>query len=217
MIKGLSQTKMDLYNFFNFIFISLNISRLFGSAINPMEEIWLKLENKLRAFILSKVHDESVAADLLQELFLKIHANIYNLNDSTKIQPWIYQICRNLIIDHFRSQQKEQGIASLASDRENEEASEDFMSETLEGMIKMMSDLPPEYCEALCLTELEGLSQKEYAAKIGISYTGGKSRVQRARKMLKDLLLNCCHYEFDKYGTVIGIYPANCCCCCKQY
>ena len=181
-----------------------------------MEEIWLTLENKLRAFILSKVHDESVAADLLQELFIKIHTHIDKVNDHTKIQPWIYQICRNLIIDHFRSHQKEQKKMPLAFELEHDEAAEDFMSETLEDMLKMMSDLPPEYCEALCLTELKGLSQKEYADKIGISYSGAKSRVQRARKMLKDLLMNCCHYEFDKYGTVIGIYPANCCRCCPK-
>lgn len=178
-----------------------------------MEEIWLKLENKLRGFILSKVHDEFVAADLLQELFIKIHTNIDKVNDRTKIQPLIYQICRNLIIDHFRNYQKELKNKLPDFEEEQEEFTEDFMSETLEDMIKMMSDLPSEYCEALCLTELEGLSQKDYADKIGISYSGAKSRVQRARKMLKDMLMNCCHYEFDKYGTVIGIYPANCCCC----
>jgi RNA polymerase sigma-70 factor, ECF subfamily len=180
-----------------------------------MEEIWLKFENKLRAFILSKVHDESVAADLLQEVFIRIHANIDKVNDRTKLQSWIFQICRNLIIDYFRSYQKEQKNRSLAFESEYEETSDDFMSETLEDMIKMMSDLPPEYCEAVCLIELEGMSQKAYADKIGISYSGAKSRVQRARKMLKDLLMNCCHYEFDKYGTVVGIYPANCCCCQK--
>ena len=180
-----------------------------------MEEIWLKLEKKLRAFIVSKVHDESIANDLLQELFIKIHANIDTVRDKTKLHSWIYQICRNLITAHFRNQNKIHKIESLNFESDDEETTEDFMSETLEDMVNMMNDLPPEYCEALCLTELGDLSQKEYAEKIGISYSGAKSRVQRARKMLKDLLMNCCHYEFDKYGTVIGIYPANCCCCTK--
>jgi RNA polymerase sigma-70 factor, ECF subfamily len=76
----------------------------------------------------------------------------------------------------------------------------------------MMDDLPPEYCEALCLTELEGLSQKEYAERIRIPYSSAKSRVQRSRKLLRDMLLKCCHYEFDKYGTVLSI-SKNCCCC----
>lgn len=178
-----------------------------------MEEIWLKFENKLRAFTLSKVHDESVADDILQELFIKIHANIDKVEDTTKIQAWIYQVCRNIIIDYFRKKNKELQNELPDLILEEEEHSEEVMSEALADMVNMMDDLPPEYCEALCLTELGNLSQKEYAEKIGISYSGAKSRVQRARKMLKDSLMNCCHYEFDKYGTVIGIYPLNCCCC----
>jgi RNA polymerase sigma-70 factor (ECF subfamily) len=76
-----------------------------------------------------------------------------------------------------------------------------------------MNGLPTEYCEALCLTEIDGVTQKEYAEKKGLSYSGAKSRVQRARMMLKDMLLECCHYHFDKYGTVFDIQP-KCCHCC---
>lgn len=177
-----------------------------------IEELWLKLGNKLKAFILSKVHDETIADDILQEVFLKIHSKIDTLNDDTKIQSWIYQITRNLIVDYYRGIKKEGQKLPYLFENE-EDSSNNFMSEALQYMIKMMDDLPYEYCEALCLTELEGMSQKVYAEKIGISYSGAKSRVQRARKMLKDMLMNCCHYHFDKYGTIIDIYPANCCCC----
>ena len=178
-----------------------------------MEEVWLKFENRLHAFTLSKVHDKSVADDILQELFIKIHANIDKVEDKTKLQSWIYQICRNLIVDYFRKENKNVQNEIPDFNIIEEEHSEEVMSEALEDMVKMMKDLPPEYCEALCFTELGNLSQKEYAEKIGISYSGAKSRVQRARKMLKDTLMNCCHYKFDKYGTVIAINPANCCCC----
>ena len=84
------------------------------------------------------------------------------------------------------------------------------MQETLQDMVKMIDDLPVEYCEALCLTELGGMSQKEYAEEAGISYSGAKARVQRAKKKLKDNLMKCCHYQFDRYGTVVDIHPVNC-------
>lgn len=183
--------------------------------IKNIEALWQKLAAKLKAFILSKVHNEAIAEDILQEVFIKIHTKIDSVNDETKIQSWIYQITRNLIVDHFRNVQKEQnGLPYLMESEEDE--MNDFMTETLDDMLKMMDDLPPEYCEALCLTELKGISQKAYAEKIGISYSGAKSRIQRARLMLKDLLMNCCHYQFDKYGTVIDIHPIHCC-CCSQY
>ena len=181
-----------------------------------IEELWLKLGDKLKAFILSRVHNETTADDILQEVFLKVHSKIDTLNDDTKIQSWIYQITRNAIIDHFRSIKKD--IQKLPSLIENEEESNDeFMEETLQDMARMMDDLPQKYCEALCLTELGAMSQKAYAENAGISYSGAKARVQRAKKMLKDMLMKCCHYQFDKYGTVIGIYPADCCCCTNEH
>jgi len=180
-----------------------------------IEKLWIKLNAKLKMFILSKVHNEVIADDILHEVFIKIHSKIDSVKDETKIQSWIYQITRNLIADHFRNSQKEQnGLPSLIESEEDEK--DDFMSETLDDMIKMMDNLPTEYCEALCLTELKGISQKAYAEKIGISYSGAKSRVQRARIMLKDMLMNCCHYQFDKYGTVIDIHPIHCCCCSQH-
>jgi RNA polymerase sigma-70 factor (ECF subfamily) len=72
-----------------------------------IEELWFKLGNKLKAFILSKVHDEEIADDILQEVFIKIHSKIDTLKDDTKIQSWIYQVTRNTIVDHFRSIKKD--------------------------------------------------------------------------------------------------------------
>jgi RNA polymerase sigma-70 factor (ECF subfamily) len=89
------------------------------------------------------------------------------------------------------------------------------MDKAISDMIGMMENLPPGYCEALCLTEIEGMSQKEYAEMKGLSYSGAKSRVQRAREELKQMLLQCCHYQFDKYGTVFNI-ESLCCCCCPH-
>ena len=181
-----------------------------------IEELWLKLGNKLKAFILSKVSDETIADDILQDVFLKIHSKIDTLKDDSKLQSWIFQITRNLIIDHFRNIKKDRQNLSKLPEFE-EESSDEIIAEALQDMAKMMNDLPKEYCDALCSTELGGMSQKAYAEKIGISYSGAKARVQRGRRMLKDMLMKCCHYQFDKYGTVIGIYPANCCCCTNEH
>jgi len=181
--------------------------------IKKTDEIWLQFGDKLKGFILSKVHDKTTADDILQEVFIKIHSKIDQLKDDTKIQSWIYQITRNLIVDYFRGVKKEYKKTQYQFENIDEETSENVMTEAIKDMVTMMEELSPKYCEALCLTELERMSQKAYAEKIGISYTAAKARVQRARKALKDMLMNCCHYQFDKYGTVLDIYPKNCCCC----
>lgn len=43
----------------------------------------------------------------------------------------------------------------------------------------------------------EKMSQKEYAKTYGLSYTAKKSRIQRARKKMKGLFINCCSAKFD--------------------
>jgi RNA polymerase sigma-70 factor (ECF subfamily) len=177
-----------------------------------IENIWNEFHSGLRSFIFSKVNNEHDASDILQEAFIKIHNNIDKLKDKTRIKPWIYQITRNLIIDYYRARNFKKNISGLMPDVFLPSSSDRFMDTAINDMIKMMDDLSPEYCEALCLTEIEGLSQKEYAQMKGISYSGAKSRVQRARIMLKDMLMKCCHYQFDKYGTVFDIQPGCCCC-----
>ncbi|TAK64714.1 MAG: hypothetical protein EPO24_03095, partial [Bacteroidetes bacterium] len=74
------------------------------------------------------------------------------------------------------------------------------------------------YREAIKLSEIDGIPQKEVAKKLGISLSGAKSRVQRGRKMLKDLLFECCHFEFDRSGGVIDYYPhvTTCCPVCRD-
>ncbi|RMG58329.1 MAG: sigma-70 family RNA polymerase sigma factor [Bacteroidetes bacterium] len=97
-------------------------------------------------------------------------------------------------------------------------ASEDMASETEDPDLTtrfsacirpMIEGLPEPYREALWLSEMEGLSQKELAARLGISYSGAKSRVQRGREKLKAQILACCEVSADRYGNIIDFYPRH--------
>ena len=175
-------------------------------------ELWHRFSDSLRHFILSKVKDEALADDLLQETFIRIHSKIDNLRDEAKIQSWVFQIARNIINDHYRKNNPI-SIEEVPEMIDAEPESDEMMTQTIRDMVLFMEDLPGQDCQALCQVELGGVSIKDYAEKAGISYTAAKSRVARARYKLSDLLMNCCHYEFDKYGTVIGSHPIHCCCC----
>ena len=63
--------------------------------------------------------------------------------------------------------------------------------------------LPEPYREALTLVELEGLTQREAAERLGISHSGLKSRVQRGRALLRRALVRCCDVELDRAGRLI--------------
>ena len=201
---------------------------------HSVEQIWDDFSSRIRAFIYSRVSNPSNVDDILQEVFLKIHSKIDTLKDNTKIQSWIYRIAQNTIIDYYRKQRNES--VDIDSIHLNEETDEEYTAqersvdgqvtysnsdkeelsaeqEIASGLKEMVEALPEKYSQALLMVEFEGVSQIELAKRLGISISGAKSRVQRGRQMLKDSLMRCCHFEFDKYGTIISSHPITCCCC----
>ena len=181
------------------------------------ERIWDAFHARLRQFILKHVRDERAVSDILQDVFLKIHAHIGTLRMQDRLTSWLFQVAGRTIADYYRDERGPQ-LAPLPHDLADrliapEESSEDEAIQSLLPCIRpMVESLPARYRDALLLTEYEGLSQKELAARLGISFSGAKSRVQRARDKLKTALLRCCHFEFDRLGQVIDYHP-NCGCC----
>lgn len=169
---------------------------------------------RLEKFIRVRVADEMAVDDVLQEVFIRIHTSLCCLRQPERVESWIYQVTRNVIIDQYRRNKHE---PLPLADHLDLAVEADFYEEDPEAQIasslyETVLELPPLYRQALLLTEYQGLSQVEMAEKLGISLSGAKSRVQRARQKLKDLLLACCHFELDRRGTIIA-YQERCCCC----
>ena len=172
--------------------------------------IWEEFSVPLKGFIKKRVTNEQDADDILQEIFIKIHNNIGNLMNENKINAWIYRITRNTITDYYRRNHNNFEITELPEDLERS-IDDDLSANTeiascLKGMIDSM---PENYKQAIVLTEFQNMTQKELSEKMGISISGAKSRVQRARRMLKEMLLGCCHFEFDRFGNIIDYKQKN--------
>jgi RNA polymerase sigma-70 factor (ECF subfamily) len=121
-----------------------------------------------------------------------------------KMQVWIYTIARNTIYDFYRKQKQDLHIDNLSEDQLcNLPEEETFNTEIAECLKSMIQYLPDKYKQALILTEYQNLTQRELALQMGISISGAKSRVQRARAMLKEMILNCCTIEQDCRGNII--------------
>lgn len=157
-----------------------------------IQTIWNNFHKELLAFILNKVRNTADAEDILQEVFIKIIDNSDKINAAGNVRQYIYAMVRNAVMDYFR---KIKPAAELIEKAEplSESESENLNLKIAECCIKpFMNKLPDEYREALQLTEIENHSQKELAEKLNISYSGFKSRVQRGREMLKDMIVKCC-------------------------
>ena len=166
------------------------------------EQIWKDYHSKLHGFIQSRVGDASTADDILQDVFTRIHSRIDTLRDASKIRSWIYQITRNAIIDHYRAYKPTQEVPETLAAVEAE-PSDQTRRELAGCLVPLIQTLPDSYREAMMMSELEGLTQKQVAEKQHISVSGAKARVQRGRAKLRDMLLDCCQFEFDHRGRVV--------------
>ena len=164
-------------------------------------QIWQEHHDKLLAFIRKQVKQKEVAEDLLQDVFLKIRDKIGQLKDQEKLQSWMFQLTRNVIIDYFRKQSRQ---TDPEWEDEDETGRESNRMEEAENWIgSYILNLPENYREAVVLYELEGKSIADIANQLQISYTNARARVQRGRQTLKKNLLDCCTFHVDAYGNII--------------
>ncbi len=182
---------------------------------------WRELDTKLRPFIARRVRSDAEVDDVLQEVFLRMQKGLGGLRDDERFGGWVYQVARNAIIDHQRASARHVlGHEGAVFDEPvAAEADEDAVARALASYMSHFVDaLPEPYREALLLTELEGMTQKDAATKLGISLSGMKSRVQRGRQQLRESLEACCVIALDVRGHVVSCairtpsrVPDGCC------
>ncbi|MFZ2446422.1 MAG: RNA polymerase sigma factor SigZ [Syntrophobacteraceae bacterium] len=170
-----------------------------------IEALWADYSGDLRRFIRGRVPDEVIAEDVLQDVFVKIISQIGALRNDQCVRGWVYKIARNTIIDYYRSRHPVLEVPqTLPSPVSPDLPIIDGLIPCLESMVR---ELPEKYRRAVLLTEYEGLSQKEMGQRLGLSFSGAKSRAQRAREKLRKKLTDCCRFEFNGAGQMIGYEP----------
>lgn len=178
------------------------------------EAVWEEFREALKGFILKRVRSPEDAEDILQDVFTRIHDNIGSLRDGSSLRAWIYRIARNSVTDYYRTRRETVEFNDTVRAVEGEPGEE--ADPELTGCVRLMLEsLPDRYKEALALTELRGMPQREVSEDLGISLSGAKSRVQRARERLKQEFLKCCHIEFDHRGNILEYRPRGGGCDCK--
>jgi RNA polymerase sigma-70 factor (ECF subfamily) len=173
--------------------------------------VWEEHGERLQRFILRHVSNAADADDILQETFLKVHKGLPSLKRQERLTSWVYQIARNTIADYHRRPRARALTEGLAERLEDDALSElggfHVFEETAHCLRPMVRRLPARYRRAIDLVESQGLAQNEVAERLGISLSGAKSRVQRARGKLKDMLQACCRFEFDRRGHIVDFQP----------
>ena len=173
---------------------------------------WKELERHLRPYLARRVASPADIDDLLQDIFVRMHQGLSTLEDDERFGGWVYRIANNAIVDKAR-QRARAPYVDTADDVEvgvpASGADDNLQADLGECVALFVSRLPSPYREAVTLTELQGLTQKEAAEMLGVSLSGVKSRVQRGREKIRHMFEECCQISMDCRGRVIECEPRN--------
>ena len=175
------------------------------------EGVWSELQAHIRGFVGRRVRQPADVDDIVQRVFLQVHRALPTLREAARLHAWIYQTTRRAIADYYRAPTRREIPAGTAVDLAPDVADEsghdrdgDALQELSACLKPLLSSLKAADQEALQLVELEGLTQVDAARKLGLSVSGMKSRVQRARLHLRTALDECCRIALDRRGGLIS-------------
>lgn len=147
------------------------------------EELVCMWHPKLWRFISRMLPDIESAEDTLQNVWLRVIRSLIRLREPKRLNAWIYQIARAAVADRLRKQYRQPPIESLVEPAMVDEGLEQF--EQTELIANSLSSLHPADREVVVLYYLEDLSLGEVAEACGIPNGTVKSRLHRARTIMR--------------------------------
>jgi RNA polymerase sigma-70 factor (ECF subfamily) len=153
------------------------------------------------------------AEDLSQEVFYQL------LKERNKHVPilnpgaWLTIAAKNKLVDFYRRRNSMQQLEGLKDENMSQEThGDEAFRNCLEQQVKycfncFLKEIDEESQFILTAVELENKSQKQLAREMHISYPTLRSKVQRARKKIRDKFFAACSIQFDPAGSIVSCSP----------
>ncbi|RZP13849.1 MAG: sigma-70 family RNA polymerase sigma factor [Flavobacteriales bacterium] len=162
-------------------------------------------KQKIYSFIYSKVFDRDVSEDIFQDTFIKVIKTLKRgaYNEEGKFIPWVMRISHNLVIDHFRKNNRmpkfennsDFNIFSVLHDG-SLNAEKTMIKEQVEGDLKkIIQELPDDQKEVLIMRIYKEMSFKDISEKTGVSINTALGRMRYALINLRKVI--------DKHNIVL--------------
>jgi len=167
-----------------------------------LEELYGKYHRQLYAYLLAMLRSPHAAEDVVQDIFVKLHAQIGSYRFQSPFHHWLFRLARNQAIDHLR-REKVRFTSSLDEHRvegvplrervpaRGGDAADAVVGEERAAQVRAaVAELPRGFKEVVILREWEDLPYEEIAQRLGLSVGTVKSRLFRARSQLEKSLKN---------------------------
>jgi RNA polymerase sigma factor (sigma-70 family) len=163
---------------------------------NKLSRVFLDTRPALQRFLTQKTNCPETAADLVQEIYLRLPQLKPVPASESKIRAWLFRVASNIAIDYFRTAKRQSELlCEYAADRDssNINPSPEQTILHLDQLVQLQSTLaklPPVCTEVLYLSRIEGLTHQAIADRLGISISWVEKQLVRAldhcRKTMDD-------------------------------
>jgi RNA polymerase sigma factor (sigma-70 family) len=159
------------------------------------EELFVRYQRRIAAYVYGMVHDHGRAEDITQEVFLSALRRMRATETPIAFKPWVYEIAKNACIDAFRRARRAEEVSydtedgserlQLVSTRPTPDAAVDtrMSLDHLRGALGGLSDA---HHQILVMREFEGLSYRQIGERLGMSRPSVESTLFRARRRLSE-------------------------------
>ena len=168
---------------------------------SEISSLWLGYKNGLKYYILKKVKNEEMANDLSHEVLMKVYNSCCSNVEIKNVRSWMFQIAHNATVDYLKKQHR--FVNDIPENYDNDDHS--VFKEADRIIEPLIQLLPEKYAIPLQLSDIKEFKQKGVAQKLNLSLTATKSRIQRARNLLKEKIIECSNLEKDEKGNLISI------------
>jgi RNA polymerase sigma factor (sigma-70 family) len=152
-----------------------------------------KYQSLVCAITYSATGDTALSEDLAQEAFVNAWKNLAQLKDLSKFRAWLCSIARNVVCNHLREKKHDVAVRGVPMDsfdnipHNGTEPAEGMINREQEAVVReALGRIPEEYREPLVLFYREEQSVREVAAQLELSEDAVRTRLSRARLMLKN-------------------------------
>ncbi|MBL8388663.1 MAG: sigma-70 family RNA polymerase sigma factor [Hydrogenophaga sp.] len=176
--------------------------------MNDLISLWTRHETELRRWLMPRVPVPSEVDDILQDVFIKVLRQGKALSAVDQPRAWLFEVTRNTLTDRLRARRDgwplPDGLDELPDAVESEHPLDGLAQACLP---RVLSELDPQDRDVIELCDLQGMTQAEFARQRQLSLPAVKSRLQRARKRMRERMTSACRVSFDSGGRVDDFVP----------
>ena len=159
------------------------VSAATGGDLNAFEQLVQRFQRRVYGFAFQHLRDLDEAQDLTQEIFVKLYRNLDRFDQERPFEPWFWKLAANTAINYRRKR-----VPTPVDQASGPEAASPERREHDPALVEALSGLDASYRLPLLLHYYADLSLEQVAMSLNLSVPAIKSRLHRARALLRNAL-----------------------------